>query len=76
LPKEVISAVVKDGHLPGDKGNGSGGDGAVMRIHSPADAADARCGFGIRLFDSNYPAELCISFAPIPDFSGPRSAPL
>ena len=60
------------GQLPGDRGNGSGGDAAVLRSYSPADANDARCRLCIVLFDSNSRSRLCISFRPISDFSGRR----
>lgn len=66
-----------DGRLPGDRGNGSGGDGAVVQFCSRADAADARCGFGIGPFDLISAAGFCIAFGPPPDFPGegpPRPA--
>jgi hypothetical protein len=36
----VAAAVVSDGRLSGDKGNGRGGDGAVLRSQASAEGAD------------------------------------
>ena len=60
-----VAAARQGGHLPGDTGNGNGGDDAVSRFISSTDAIGARCGFGILLLDSNFPARLYVSFGPI-----------
>ena len=57
------------GQLPG--GTGDGGGRTVRReiVSRSLSGFVARCGFGIRRFDSNFSTKLCISFGSTADFS-------